>query len=67
MGVVTDSFRSFAAERRLTDASGHAVEALTPLLARAEGARLDPALHGTMPGGFDAILGRLRFEGGRAV
>jgi hypothetical protein len=61
------SFRSFAAERGLADASGQVVEALTPLLARAEGTRLDPALHGELPGGFPAIVGRLRFLGGHAV
>jgi hypothetical protein len=65
--AVGESFRSFAAERGLADASGQVVEALTPLLARAEGTRLAPALHGDLPGGFPAILGRLRFLGGHAI
>ena len=64
---VKDSFRSFASEHGLADASGQVVDALTPLLARCEGQRLDPALHGELPGGFPALVGHLRFEGGQAV
>lgn len=50
----------------MIDASGHEVEALTPLLARAEGLELRPALRGALAG-RPALIGRLRYGGGHAV
>ena len=62
-----DSFGRFGASRGLADAAGHRVEALTPLLARAEGLTLEPALAGTMIGGREGVLGLLRYGAGHAV
>ena len=65
--TATESFRRFAAARGLADASGHRVEALTPLLARAEGLALDPAARGGLPGGGEGVIGLLRYGGGHAL
>jgi hypothetical protein len=62
-----ESFGAFARDRDLADASGHRVEALTPLLALAEGIPLEPAVSGPLAGGRDGILGRLRYGGGHAI
>jgi hypothetical protein len=62
-----ESFGAFARERDLADASGHRVEALTPLLALAEGLALDPAVSGDLGDGRDAVLGLLRYGGGHAL
>lgn len=67
MNVVAEAFREFAAARELDGADGHVVEALTPLLARAEGLRLEPALRGELRGGGEGVIGRLRYGGGHAV
>jgi hypothetical protein len=64
---VEDSFRVFGRLRGLFDAGGHSVEALTPLLARAEGTALRPAVRGPIAGGGEAVLGRLRYGGGHAM
>jgi hypothetical protein len=57
---VEESFREFGRRRGLFDAGGHSVEALTPLLTRAEGTALRPAVRGPLAGGGEALLGRLR-------
>jgi hypothetical protein len=62
-----DAFERFAAERRLADAGGHVVEALTPLLARAEGIALSPAAGGEIIPGRAAVIGLLRYGGGHAL
>ncbi len=67
MSAIADSFERFAAARRLAGADGHVVEAVTPLLARAEGLKLEPAARGAMPGGGEAVLGLLRYGGGHAL
>jgi hypothetical protein len=64
---VEQSFREFGRRRGLFDAGGHSVEALTPLLARAEGTALRPAVRGRLADGAEALLGRLRYGGGHAV
>lgn len=64
---VAESFRELGSARGLADASGYLVEPLTPLLARAEGLKLEPALRGGLPGGGEGVIGRLRFGGGHAV
>ena len=48
------------------DASGYEVEGLTPLLARAEGVELRPALRGAL-GGHPAVIGHLRYGAGHAL
>lgn len=58
---VEASFRAFGRRRGLFDAGGHSVEALTPLLARAEGTALRPAVGGALANGAEALLGRLRY------
>ncbi len=60
------AFHSFGIDHRLVDASGHEVEALTPLLARAEGVELRPALRGEVDRRA-AVIGRLRYGGGHSV
>lgn len=67
MDVGAESFRAFAAECGLAVADGQVVAPLTPLLARAEGLKLEPALRGELPGGAEGIIGRLRYRGGHAV
>jgi hypothetical protein len=67
MAGPAESFAAFARERGLAEASGHRVEALTPLLALAEGVRLEPALTGPLVGGREGTLGLLRYGGGHAV
>ena len=67
MSAVAGSFKRFAAAHQLADASGHRIEALTPLLARAEGLRLEPAARGALPGGGEGVIGLLRYGGGHAV
>jgi hypothetical protein len=64
---IDESFERFAAAHRLDDAGGHVVAALTPLLARAEGLKLEPAVRGELAGGEEAVLGLLRYGGGHAV
>ena len=66
MGDPETAFHSFGIDRRLVDASGHEVEALTPLLAHAEGIELRPALRGALDG-RPALVGHLRYGGGHAV
>ena len=67
MAAIEESFGRFAADHHLTDASGHTVEALTPLLARADGLALDRAVRGPLPGGGEGVLGVLRYGGGHAI
>jgi hypothetical protein len=62
-----ESFGAFRRERGLADAGGHRVEALTPLLALAEGLHLEPAVSGRLADARDGLLGLLRFGGGHAV
>jgi hypothetical protein len=64
---VAERVRRLAAQRGLADAGGHEVEALTPLLARADGLRLEPAASGALPGGGTGVIGLLRYGGGHAV
>jgi hypothetical protein len=59
------AFHSFGVDRRLVDASGHEVEALTPLLARAEGVELRPALRGALAG-RPGLIGHLHYGAGHA-
>ena len=66
MGDVAQAFHSFGIDRRLVDASGHEVEGLTPLLARAEGVELRPALRGVL-NGRPALIGHLRYGGGHSL
>ncbi|HEX2129627.1 MAG TPA: hypothetical protein VHF58_10470 [Solirubrobacterales bacterium] len=66
MGDVAEAFHSFGVDRRLVDASGHEVEALTPLLARAEAVELRPALRGALDG-RPAVVGHVSYGGGHAV
>jgi hypothetical protein len=61
-----EAFESFGIDRRLVDASGHEVEPLTPLLARAEGIELRPALRGALDG-HPALIGHLRYGGGHSI
>ncbi len=67
MSAIEDSFGRFAGAHGLAHASGHPVEALTPLLARAEGLTLAPAVRGHLPGGGECVIGLLRYGGGHAV
>ena len=67
MSPVAESLRGLVARGGLRDASGHLVEALTPLLARAEGLTLEPAARGELPDGGDAVIGLLRYGGGHAL
>ena len=67
MSAIEESFGRFALARDLADAAGHAVEALTPLLARAEGVELEPAARGALPGGGEGLIGLLRYGGGHAL
>lgn len=67
MSTPADSFRKFAAKRGLADAGGLRVEPLTPLLARAEGLALSPAVAGEIAPGRRAVIGLLRYGGGHAV
>ena len=62
-----ETFGRFAAATNLANAAGHVVEALTPLLARAEGVRLEPAARGQLPGGGEGVIGLLRYGGGHAL
>ncbi len=64
---VAEAFRDLAAARKLAVTDDYVVEALTPLLARAEGVKLGPALRGELPGGGEGVIGRLRYGGGHAV
>jgi hypothetical protein len=66
VGDLEAAFHSFGIERRLVEASGHEVEPLTPLLARADGLELRPALRGELDG-TPALIGRLRYGGGHAA
>jgi hypothetical protein len=65
--AVEETFERFAAGHRLAGASGHVVEPLTPLLARAEGIALSPAAAGEIIPGRPAVIGLLRYGGGHAV
>jgi hypothetical protein len=66
VGELEATFHSFGSERGLVDATGHEVQALTPLLARAEGLELRPALRGTLAG-EPAVIGHVRYGAGHAV
>ena len=52
-------FRELASARELADETGYVVESLTPLLARAEGHVLEPALRGRLSNGAEAVIGQL--------
>ena len=66
MGALGAAFQSFGADRGLVDASGHRIEPLTPLLARAGGLPLEPALRGALDG-RPALIGHVRYGAGHAV
>ena len=66
MGDVEAAFGSLGANGGFVDASGYEVEPLTPLLARAQGLRLRPALRGVLDG-EPAVIGHLSYGGGHAV
>ncbi len=67
MSAVDESFNAFGRERGLENAGGQPVDALTPLLARAEGTRLEPAWRGRLAHGEYQLIGLLRYEGGHAL
>lgn len=56
-----ESYRALAERHGLSAQAPVGVEPLTPLLAK--GGVLDPALTGTVPGGFEGRLGRLTYRG----
>jgi len=62
VGDLEAAFESFGLKRRFVDESGYEVEPLTPLLARAEGAELRPALRGSLDD-RPAVIGLVRQDG----